>query len=788
MYPDYNETFTLDCDASAVAVGAVLSQRSEGKERVVAYYSKMLSREEMNYCATRREMLAIVKAVKHFRVYLYGTEFKVRTDHASLIWLLKSSVPQGQVARWISQLSEYRYTPEHRSGDQHGNADGLSRTLCKECCDQCERHFKAADPREHGNVPTIQRDSSVQCDLGSSEENHAVQLCVLQAKQRSELAMEQREDPDIGPIYTMLQRRRPIAELDCKEKSWETTKLARMGEHLSLRADGVMMARLPIGNRRRDLVVCPRVRRQEVISQAHRQAHLGISKTTARIRLNWIWPGLTAEVKRAVNLCETCQQSKSAYIKQPKTDHHLNAGRVLQDFAIDLAGPYPVTARGNTMILVMADHFSRWVDGIAIPDGKAETIARVLDERVFCYMGVPETIHSDMGPQMESQLLAECCRLWGCEKTRCTPYHPTSNSKVERLNRTVGASLRALLLDLDQREWDAYLPQIFRTLRSVPHSTTAETANYLVYGREVRIPGDLLMEQDGDHGQPVNTYAADLQSRLREVHDLLRNQQHAVRVVEHDEPPLYSVGDSVWLKSYKKKKGLNPKLDRKYTGPYCVKAVLPFHTYALENNGKTSVQHEARIRLHLEADESQTPPEITSNAEPLTGPTSPSPPAEPESRLENLQRHKQTWGTHKDGEQAHIRRKRTHQRSYSTVEVTPRFGGPLPAVPTPSVPVGPATDEETHQATTSHEENSPEDQDDDLVTSVHPLVTLADHPTLSGDRDQQQTMKTEPTVPEPSAVPRSSPTTDRNATTTIPIVTRSGRVSKPPQHLSAYAT
>ncbi|KAG8184468.1 hypothetical protein JTE90_002315 [Oedothorax gibbosus] len=64
--------FILDTDASKEGIGAVLSQEVDGKERVIAYFSKSLSKPERNYCVTRKELLAIVKAVEHFHHYLYG--------------------------------------------------------------------------------------------------------------------------------------------------------------------------------------------------------------------------------------------------------------------------------------------------------------------------------------------------------------------------------------------------------------------------------------------------------------------------------------------------------------------------------------------------------------------------------------------------------------------------------------------------------------------------------------------------------------------------------------------
>jgi len=92
-YPDLTQEYILFTDASDHNVSAVQSQVQEGREVVVAYYSKSLSAAEKNYCTTRKELLAVIKAVKHFRPYLYGRMFWLRTDHASLIWLSKRAEP-----------------------------------------------------------------------------------------------------------------------------------------------------------------------------------------------------------------------------------------------------------------------------------------------------------------------------------------------------------------------------------------------------------------------------------------------------------------------------------------------------------------------------------------------------------------------------------------------------------------------------------------------------------------------------------------------------------------------
>lgn len=85
------------------------------------------------YCVTRKELLALVFACKHFRHYLYGHKVKVNTDHSALKWLMSFKDPQGQVARWIEVLSTYDLEITHRPGVRHGNADSLSRYPCRQC-------------------------------------------------------------------------------------------------------------------------------------------------------------------------------------------------------------------------------------------------------------------------------------------------------------------------------------------------------------------------------------------------------------------------------------------------------------------------------------------------------------------------------------------------------------------------------------------------------------------------------------------------------------------------------
>jgi deoxyuridine 5'-triphosphate nucleotidohydrolase len=126
--PDWNKTFKLYTDASAIGLGAVLSQDDdEGRERVIIYLSRSTTRPERNYGPTQLECLAVVWSIKKLRHYLIGRHFKVVTDHRALKWLMTSRDPVGRMARWVAYLQEYDMEIQYRKGKLNNNADALSR-------------------------------------------------------------------------------------------------------------------------------------------------------------------------------------------------------------------------------------------------------------------------------------------------------------------------------------------------------------------------------------------------------------------------------------------------------------------------------------------------------------------------------------------------------------------------------------------------------------------------------------------------------------------------------------
>ena len=83
-FPDVKELFILYTDASLTAMGAVLVQVQDGKERATCYAFKAFSKSQTNNSATKRELLAIVTFSRDFKHYPFGRKFKNVTDHCAL--------------------------------------------------------------------------------------------------------------------------------------------------------------------------------------------------------------------------------------------------------------------------------------------------------------------------------------------------------------------------------------------------------------------------------------------------------------------------------------------------------------------------------------------------------------------------------------------------------------------------------------------------------------------------------------------------------------------------------
>ena len=129
VYPNFTMDFLICCDASNIAVGALLAQIHNNVEMPVAYASKQLNNAEQNYSTTEREALAVVWSIKHFHSYVYGRHFEIFTDHQPLVTWTKITNPSNRLNRLFLKIQEYDFTIKYRPGHCNFNADLLSRVV-----------------------------------------------------------------------------------------------------------------------------------------------------------------------------------------------------------------------------------------------------------------------------------------------------------------------------------------------------------------------------------------------------------------------------------------------------------------------------------------------------------------------------------------------------------------------------------------------------------------------------------------------------------------------------------
>ena len=128
--PNSSKHFVVETDASAIGLGAVLSQPDdEGNLRPCAFASRKLNPQETRYSTREQEALAIIWAIGKFSDYLRTRKFTVLTDHSSLQWLLKQDVPKGRLLNWAYHLRQYDFEIIYRKGVNNPCADALSRLV-----------------------------------------------------------------------------------------------------------------------------------------------------------------------------------------------------------------------------------------------------------------------------------------------------------------------------------------------------------------------------------------------------------------------------------------------------------------------------------------------------------------------------------------------------------------------------------------------------------------------------------------------------------------------------------
>ncbi len=335
--------------------------------------------------------------------------------------------------------------------------------------------------------------------------------------------------------------------------------------------------------------------------------HLGYKKTFEKIFQRFYWFGMREDVRIYIASCEVCGANSlpNHHPKAPLGD--MRVGAPLDRLSTDVLGPLPLTQRGNRYILVVTDHFSKWVELTATPDQTAQTCARIILNEVIARFGCPLSLHSDQGRNYESSLFAELCNLLEIRKTRTSPRNPKCNGQAERFNKTMIRMIRAYLKG-EQRNWDLNLGCLAAAYRATPNDSTGFTPNLVMLGREVRLPYEVTVGGGIDtidsEIKSYGDYVSKIKERLETAHDIVRkNLKKSVerRKDYYDSKQKshnYEVGSLAWFRNEARFEDVCPKLQPPYLGPVLVLQKLGPVNYViqLKKDSKPRTVHHDKLK------------------------------------------------------------------------------------------------------------------------------------------------------------------------------------------------
>ena len=172
-------------------------------------------------------------------------------------------------------------------------------------------------------------------------------------------------------------------------------------------------------------------------------------------------------------------------------------------------------------VLVLQDHFSKYVVAYVVKDQTARTAAETLRNGYFWLFGAPAYLISDQGKAFTGHIITHLCDLYGVQKLRTSPYHAQTNGQVERMNQMIICMIGKLEED-KKACWSEHLLELL-----LAYNTTRSTVTgyYLLFGRRSRIPVDYLFPtlHDSPHQTKMEVSVAAMQKRLKEAFAVARH-------------------------------------------------------------------------------------------------------------------------------------------------------------------------------------------------------------------------------------------------------------------------
>jgi hypothetical protein len=560
-----SETIFLMTDASSRGVGAVLLQGVTWQTaRPCGYYSRQYIAAEANYPTHEQELLAIVAALKAWRIDLLGVHFKILTDHDTLKHLNTQPTLSKRQARWTETLADFDYELSYLPGEQNTVADAMSRYS-----------FDTAGP------------TLMVAGVSVANLNETVIERIKAGYTTDPLCTQMLRNVKSSPAWTLV--------------------------------GGVLYFE------NRIVVPADPLLKEILLHDAHDiLGHLGARKTYNALALSYFWPQLRRTVILYVQSCDGCQRNKARTTLLAGQLHSLPVpGRMFTDIALDFVGPLPMS-EGFDMLMTVTCRLSGYARLIPCmtTDG-----ARKAADRMYAgwhrFFGIPERMVSDRDKLFVSEFWGALYRRMGTQLQMSTAFHPETDGRSEKTNKTAVQIMR-MSVGRDQKDWVPKLPDTEFAMNAAINVSTGKSPFEMVLGyTPTLVPSGPSRVDDP---ASVNEILAEREAAIIEARDSLaiaKIRQAEQANAHRAEEPDWQVGDKVMIDSrdrrlrFKAGKGerRSAKLFARHDGPYTIVEALPeesrYRLQLSEGDKSFAKFHVSKLKRYIENDADLFPNRVT---------------------------------------------------------------------------------------------------------------------------------------------------------------------------------
>lgn len=626
QYPDFEKEFIIISDASEKYCGAMLAQNYNGIDLPVAFFSKNFTSGEKNKPTIEKELLGIYFAIQHFKPYIYGRKFTVKSDAKALLHLMTLKNPSSRLSRIRLELEEYDFHVEYIPGRENVVADALSRidiSSFKETQVAVTTRLQAKklEAEKAPNINTgalrdeniVSRPQVIEVLNGKATAGlpvlkfSLVDDLLCEVSHSKELIFEfplssfvENQKLNLEAVFERIEQ--SLSNIEVYEmklykddeifKHFKYPTIIKAAEKaLKLVHLVITPPLIKIYNEEEQLELIKRFHDDPILG-----GHCGATRLLSKLKSIYHWKKMAKQVNNYVKNCQKCQLNKVITHNKPLSIITPTPRSPFDTIIFDLVGQFETSEDGNKYAITIQCELTKYVIIIPIPNKEAITVAKNFIDHVILVYGPSRIVRTDCGSEFCCEVFSKITELFSIEHSKSVPYHPQSIGPLERNHRVLNSYLKMYMNETGSN-WDKYAKYYaFHWNISPIPQLNDYTPFELVFNRKANIPGTLLGPIEPLYN--MDDLAKLTQYRFKLSHAHAKSQIEKLKSLQTDrlnqkaKPISFKIGEKVLITNEGRKKN-----DPFYSGPYEI-IDIDFSNVKLKIKNDYKLVHKDRLKKY----------------------------------------------------------------------------------------------------------------------------------------------------------------------------------------------